>query len=318
MPGLPALHLMPFLLFFFCVLLAPGAQNAGAEGLEGSMPTYLTSINYDEDDGKLTFPSFVTVDPVTDEIYIVDGKSRMIIYSPDFFPLYTLSRKNGIESPQGIAIDDKGYIYIAMPTTKGEPKPRIAVFNPCLKWERDIFFSGFEGAKTFSPLRLAVADNGNLYVAGIPTEGLVILNNQGKFLDMMSPEENDKKVLISDVTITKDKKILLVSEESGRVFVYDEKGKFLFKFGEKGGSSGRLSRPKNVIMDKLGRMYVVDYMRHVVNIYEKDGKFIGEIGGMGWSEGWFQYPTSLAIDSKGRIFVSDMFNDRVQVFDTHE
>ncbi|MCK5506672.1 MAG: hypothetical protein KAJ10_16020, partial [Thermodesulfovibrionia bacterium] len=91
----------------------------------------------------------------------------------------------------------------------------------------------------------------------------------------------------------------------------------LLKFGEKVGSSGKLSRPKAVGVDyRKGRMYVVDYMRHTISVYSMDGTFIFEFGGMGWGEGWFQHPLDLAIDSGSRIIVADLFNQRVQVFNS--
>jgi DNA-binding beta-propeller fold protein YncE len=134
-------------------------------------------------------------------------------------------------------------------------------------------------------------------------------------LDIISPEEEGKKAKLTSVTLDKAGRIYLLSEEEGRVYVYDENRNFLFKFGEKGGSSGKLSRPKAIGIDnRNGRMYVVDYMRHTINVYDKDGKYLFEFGGLGWGEGWFQFPIDLTVDPTGRILIADLFNHRIQVF----
>lgn len=281
--------------------------------------TYLDSITEDEEGNKLLFPHFVFEEPVRNEIYVVDGGAGVIIYTSDFFPVFTLTRSDGIEIPQGLTVDREGNLYLAQPATKDNPRHRISVFNACLKWERDIYFEGFEGAESFSPNRLAVDEKGNIYVAGNYVPGVLMLNNEGGFMESIAPEESGRNVNVNYVTIDRLGRLLIVSEGEGRVYVYDENRKFLFKFGEKGGSTGKLSRPQAVAADnRTGRMYVVDYMRHTISAYDEKGKYLYEFGGLGWGEGWFQYPKDIAVDREGRIFVADTFNNRVQVFRTAE
>ncbi|MFZ6016227.1 MAG: 6-bladed beta-propeller [Nitrospirota bacterium] len=281
--------------------------------------TYLDSITYDEEEGRLSFPSFVLAEPVRNEIYIIDSRARVIIYTSDFFPLFTLSKKNGIEVPQGLTVDAEGNLYIAQGATKENPKHRISVFNACLKWERDIYLKDFEGADSFIPYRLAMDRKGNIYVAGLYFPGILVLNTQGQFLEIISPEEEGRKVKLNNVTVDKMGRIYLVSEEKGHIYVYDENRKFLFKFGEKGGSTGKLSRPQAAGVDnRNGRIYVVDYMRHTISVYDKDGKYLFEFGGLGWGEGWFQHPRDISIDIRGRILIADTFNDRIEVFQPKE
>ena len=305
------------LLIALCSLLfVPLKLNAQ---LKGVPVTYLDSILYDEEERPIYSPFSVFVDPVMKEIYIIDGFNRVIIYTSDFFPLFTLGRRNGIDIPQGLTVDADGYLYVAQGKTENNPRSRISVFNPCLKWERDIYLENFEGADYFLPHRPALDKKGNIYVAGSYFLGILFLNNQGQLIEIISPEEEGRKVPINNVTVDKAGRIYLVSEEEGHIYVYDENRKFLFKFGQKGGSTGKLSRPQAVgVDDRDGRMYVVDYMRHTISAYDKDGKYLFEFGGLGWGAGWFQYPKDITVDSDGRILVADTFNNRIQVFKPNE
>ena len=299
-----------------CLLFIPSPLNAQIQ----SLPiTYLYSITEDEEEGKLGFPSFVYAEPVKKEIYIIDGKARILIYTSDFFPIFTLSKRNGIEAPLGLTVDAEGNMYVAQASSKDNPRPRISVFNACLKWERDMYLKGFEGDTSFVPNRLAMDRKGNIYVVGSYFPGVLIINNQEQITDTITIEEEDRKVRVNDVTIDTEGKIYLVSEEEGRIYVYDENRNFLFKFGQKGGSTGKLSRPLAVGVDNRNRrLYVVDYMRHTISVYDNEGKYLFEFGGLGWGEGWFQYPRDIAVDSAGRIFIADTFNNRIEVFQAKE
>jgi DNA-binding beta-propeller fold protein YncE len=297
-------------------LAGPGKANSQTQG---PSVTYLDSITQDEEGGKIYFPSQVFAEPVRKEIYIIDSKSRIIIYTSDFFPVFTLDKGYGVENPQGLTVDAAGNLYVAESATKDNPRNKISVFNACLKWVRDIYLEGFEGAETFVPYRMALDKKGNLYVASSYFPGILILNSEGRLLQVFPVEDEGKKVNVNNVTVDEAGRIYIVSEEEGHIYVYDENRKFLFRFGEKGGSSGKLSRPMAVAIDnRSGRIFALDYMRHTVSTYDKDGKYLSEFGGLGWGEGWFQHPRDIAVDSSARILVADTFNDRIEVFQTNE
>jgi DNA-binding beta-propeller fold protein YncE len=291
-------------------------ERLGAQQL-GSVITFQEAISADEEGGRLFFPSFVFADTAANEVYLIDGKSRIIIFTSDFFPVYTMNKRNGIETPQGLTIDAHGKLYVAQAGSNGKQKHRISVYSECLKWERDIYIEGFEDSEDFIPSRLAIDQKGDLYIASNHFAGVLIVDSKGHLLNILSPDEEGRKVFINNVFIDKSGRIYLVSEDEGRIYIYDKDRNFILKFGEKGGSSGKLSRPRAIGVDNNnGRMYVVDYMRHTITVYDKEGKFLFEFGGLGWSEGWFQHPIDLAVDSEGRIIVADTFNQRVQIFNS--
>lgn len=300
------------LVFFFFSLLFFNFNTAHAQ--QESI-IYLDSITWDEDEKKLSLPSTVMVDPEMDEIYIIDGGGRIIIYTSDLFPLYSLDRRHGIEGAQGLAMDSMRNLYVTQAATKDNPKPKISVFDSCLKWNHDIYIDNVAGFESFIPYRLAVNKKGIIYVVARNYPGVLAIDNSGFIIGKIYPEEDGRKVKITDVTMDKTGKIYLVSEHEGRIYIYDQNRELMLKFGEKGGSSGKLSRPKAVSVDQnRGFIYVADYMRHTVSVYDSKGSYIYEFGGLGWNPGWFQHPIDITVDNAGRILVADFFNHRIQLF----
>ena len=282
--------------------------------------TCLQIIQEDYEGLRLSYPSKIFVDFVKNEIYVNDtGNNTILVYTHDFYPLLSIGKPDGIEAPAGVAVDPKGYVFIAQTPTRKQKKGRISILDPCLKWKKDIFFEGFEGADDFQPTDIAINDKGHLYVTASSYPGVVVLDKDGTFSHLLTPTDKlgkgpVEKAKIHDVEIDSQGNIYLLSEDMGRIYVYDSQERFLFKFGEKGGSTGKLSRPRGMAVDSRNkRIYVIDYMRHTASAYSADGRFLFEFGGKGWGRGWFQYPTDIAVDVLGNVLVADTFNNRVQV-----
>lgn len=280
--------------------------------LSTSPLSYEDSFDIDEEGKNLSLPQFVYVDPVMDEVYIYDSKQRIIVYTSDNFPLFT----HYIPSFMGLVVDENGRTYITRTVSEYNDRPKITVLNGCFQWERDILFEDFEGFddEDFIPGKISTDNKGRLYISTI-NHGALIMDTDGTVLKVLAPQRNGRTVLLNNITLDSNGRVYLVSETQGRVYVYGDDWNPLFEFGEKGGSSGKLSRPRGIAVDdRNGNIYIVDYMRHAVNIYDKKGNFLFEFGGKGWSPGWFAYPSEVSIDQNGRVLVADLFNHRIQAF----
>jgi DNA-binding beta-propeller fold protein YncE len=301
----------------------PSKQSGSNGGEDQAKPKKITCISIiweDYQGNKLSYPSKLFVDSVMKEIYVTDsGHGRILVYTHDFYPLLCIGESDGIESPIGLAVDPEGYLFVVQSSGSKQKRARISVLSPSLKWKKDIFFEGLEDSDSFSPKNITISKAGRLYVTGSSFYGVVVLNKDGMFSHLLSPVDRlgkgkEQKATICDVEIDSSGRIYLLSEDMGRVYVYDDKENFLFKFGTKGGSSGKLSRPRGLALDGHSkRIYVIDYMRHTANAYSEDGRFLFEFGGRGWGKGWFQYPCDIGVDTSGNVLIADTFNQRVQV-----
>jgi len=78
-------------------------------------------------------------------------------------------------------------------------------------------------------------------------------------------------------------------------------------------TTGILSFPKGIALDKNGNIYVADTeMQHVIE-FDSKGNFLKSIGSFGEANGHFMNPDGVAFDTTGNLYVSS--GNNIQVFD---
>ncbi len=150
---------------------------------------------------------------------------------------------------------------------------------------------------------------------GLPSE--LLPKSRNAIPKDKNKDKNLQPVLLHDIAIDSDGRIFLLSEETSKVYVYGPGDKFLFSFGQKGGSSGKMSRPRGLSLDETKKcIYIVDYMRHTILVFDMAGRFIFEFGGRGTGPIWFNFPTAIDVSRDGRVIIADLFNNRVQILES--
>ena len=99
-----------------------------------------------------------------------------------------------------------------------------------------------------------------------------------------------------------------------RIQVFDEAGRPVCVFGEKGDAAGTFSRPRGLALDADGHIYVVDNQFENVQVFDPAGRLLMALGQEGQAPGEFSMPAGIAIDQQNRIWIADSLNRRVQVF----
>ena len=336
----------PHIFRWFCMsgillfmLLAGAEVNPDSVFAMTSEIKPVVMLTKDDQGARLRTPSAVFFDKTMEEIYVVNsGASRIIVYGSDFFPSVSLGAGRDVYAPYGGYVDADGRLYVCQGRSQ-DKSARVTILNAAFFPIKEIMLEGFEGADKFIPRRLALGHDGRIYVAGINSPGVLVLDKDGNYLrhlipldrvwtgkekseedagpdNVTKPGPGKEPVLILEVCTDSEGRIYLLSEETSKIYVYDRDENYLFAFGKKGGSTGKMSRPRGLAVDeRRNRIYVVDYFRHTILVYDLKGRYRFEFGGRGWAEGWFNYPTSLAVDSHGYLMVADLFNNRVQVLE---
>lgn len=309
----------------------PGSAGADPKAKPAEFGYEVVTILTKDDRGEsLRMPQALFYDHQADELYLLNGgDSRFVVYGSDFFPQDSLGKRRGMGIPVGGCIDGQGNLYIPQASISDIP-PRVTVLNPAFLPVKEFSLSGVPELGTFSPQRIALGKGGKIYLAGLESSRVLVLNPDGGFAKWIevpidkgggyrtSQEggEGEKRAVIRGLAVDGLDNLFLLSEETSKVYVFDSEERFLFHFGAKGGGEGKMSRPRALAIDETRRcIYIVDYMRHSVLLFDFTGTFRFEFGGMGWSPGWFNYPVDITLGRQGQVIVADFFNQRVQVFE---
>lgn len=302
-------------LLLFCL---PAAEAAVAEYLKESISPVLV-INQFNNQLPLGQPVDVYVDG-PGNLYVVDSSSRaVLIFDNHYQPVSRLDMGNGLQSPNAVAVGQKGHIYVA------DAEQGILVFNSIGKIIKKIDLNKLAEGRVRCAQDMVIDHQTDcLYLATGTEQGVLVIDPEGKLRAAITPKESRKEgmpptpVAVNRVTLDSRGRIYCVSEEMGRIYVYENPETFLFQFGQKGGSFGKLSRPVGIAADCAQELiFVIDYMRHTLSMYNLNGVFLQEYGGQGEKVGWFSHPDHICLDRENRLIVADSFNHRLQVLAIH-
>jgi DNA-binding beta-propeller fold protein YncE len=201
-------------------------------------------------------------------------------------------------------------------------KPRIRYLGELsteidLKKEKSFNFSLSElifGKKNvgvlISPYAVAIDRDYKLFVTDT-SAGIVHVFDLPKRQYRQFGKINSQESLQKPVGIAvADNWVYVVDSMLHKVCVFDNKGSFLFSFGD-----NQLKRPSGIAYRKDDKeVFISDTAGHSIMAFTSGGKFVREIGSRGIGPGLFNFPTQLWVDTNGKIYVSDTLNYRVQVF----
>jgi len=238
------------------------------------------------------------------------GSLKSMLFGSD--PLVRFSK------PFGITIDEStGKIYVA-----DTSNAQVMVFNKAGE-----MLNSFGEHDLKGPLGIDVAGN-RVYVADSKQSKVVIFNKKtGAYIKDFGNYVTEQVTLgrPTGLAIDEERGRMYVANIDGKnpddktddlhnVMVYNLKGDFIEKIGERGVGKGQFNYPVNLTVDDEGKIYVVDAINYRIQIFNPQGQFIRMFGQTGVTLGDLPRPKGIAVDDKGRIYVSDAYLHLIQVF----
>ena len=124
--------------------------------------------------------------------------------------------------------------------------------------------------------------------------------------------------LYNPLGVTVDNKtgnIYIADHSNHCVKVFNNTGKYLFKFGDNK-DEGKMYLPKGIAI--CGDRILITQSNDCILNYQLNGKFVSRIGRQGRGELEFNTPFGLTIDeSNGDIYICDLNNNRIQVLNSN-
>jgi len=329
LPLLPRIVLL--VVSFLYVFTAPEVRAADeAEAPQGVPVKLIIILSLDAQGKPLKFPSHLFFDPSMDETYVLAG-GKLNIYGPDFYPVLGLGAGRGADALRGGFIDRDGMLYLCQGAGGGKPA-RLTIFNAAFFPVREIEFKGFKDAEKFLPERVAVSQDGLIYLVGANTRGAVVLDQQGQFLRWLKPQDRIfAKEAVEEAMQTQADVVGIDGKEGAAEGggprapapegLYADIPEELLPKAKEGKEEEEQKgiAPVRLIdleIDSEGHLYLLSEETSKIYVYSANEEFLFSFGQKGGAFGKMSRPRGLAVDEqKKSVYVVDYMRHTVLMYD---
>lgn len=244
----------------------------------------------DKTSGDLVISSFDA-----GEVVILDANGVLVT---------TLRPETGLVTPYGVAVDDKGLIYVSEIKTGF-----LKILSPGGTVEDEIDLSEVMG-KTVAPGRITLGKDNLIFIADLNNHEILVINTKGEFVRSIGGF-----TFLQKAAETNDGRIIALSAQGKAVKVFSREGALLQSFGDHGDPSGAsVSFPSGFAVDDKGRLWIADAFQHRLKVFSMDGMFLFNYGRMQEKTGGFFFPVDLCFGKNGELYVLEKGGNRIQVF----
>jgi len=177
----------------------------------------------------------------------------------------TSNRHSQMQMPLGITVDQQGNRFIA-----DRQAHRVLMFSSSESYIKSFDFVATDS----SPTAVAVVDS-KLYVTQLKQSRIDVIDiESGKLLE--SFKEGAQLAWPYDL-VAHGEMLYVTDLLRYQIIQLSQSGQYQKSFGDIGDTTGNLSRPKGIAIDKQGRMLVVDSAFENFQIFRKDGQLLGYV-----------------------------------------
>jgi DNA-binding beta-propeller fold protein YncE len=239
---------------------------------------------------------YLTSFAVSDDVQAKRGKLEEIMYGKDEERALILNKPYGVKMHEGkiFVCDTSHNALVTLDLRK-----------------REVRMIGVAGeGKLVKPIDVAIASDGNKYVADSQRPAVYVFDKNDKFLRLIGA----KDFRPVSVAVRGDE-LYAADFKNHRVIVWNRhNGQQLRTIGKPGLEKGQLAGPLGLALDAEGNLYVSEIVTCRISKFAPDGKFLKAFGNRGDQVGTFTRPKHLDIDADGNLYVVDAAFQNVQMF----
>jgi tripartite motif-containing protein 71 len=142
-----------------------------------------------------------------------------------------------------------------------------------------------------SPVRLAVAANGNVYVVDWGNLNVQYFTSRGSFLGKWTSRTR------LALAFAPNRWLYQADVDDCRIQYFDENGSFLGQWGSMGPGGGEFMYPMGLAVAPNGTVFVADTGNRRIQYFTPTGSYLGEWGAR-------DVPTNVAVNSTGEFYVA--------------
>ncbi|GMV95996.1 MAG: hypothetical protein HRF43_08095 [Phycisphaerae bacterium] len=264
-------------------------------------------------DAPMHMPTDVAVD-AAGRVFVADGANdRVVVFRADGALDRAISRVGEwpLNHPVGLAIDSAGRLWIA---DTGHHRVLIAAPDGALAERIDL--PAAEGGKPFDVTDVAVtADRKRAYLIDNENHRLAIRDNAAGTLTFLGAfgEGLGQFRWPFTAAIAPDGYVYVCEAIGARVQRLSPADRWAGQVGRWGVELGLLYRPKGVLVDGQGRLYVSDSTLNVIQVFNARGGVEGVLTDPAGKPLRFAHPMGMDFDAAGGLYVVELKADRVAV-----
>lgn len=284
-------------------------------------------LTRDENGRPFGFPGAISYDRRADETYVVVGADggKVVVYGANNFPEVALGRGRGVDAPLALFIGRDDLIYVCQGRTATEPA-RITVVNQAFFPVKTFPLAGMPETKNFVPTSIAVNRAGLIYVTGLNSRGVLVLNKDGQFSHWLKPMD----MVLGRAAVAAVGKAAENKEKAGRKEKVQPESKIdlsglpaELRPRRSGKGYPRENEPAlgpvQVIALKInshGDLFLLSEETSKVYVYNPSEELLYSFGEKGGVAGKMSRPMGLAIDEKRQVvFVADYMRQAILIYD---
>jgi len=216
-----------------------------------------------------------------------------------------LSKSGFFSSPQNVAIDDLGNVYV---TDLGNK--RVQKFTNDGTFLKAWGSSGTGQGQFHSPAGIAVY-NGTVFVVDTQLNRVQKFDLAGNFISTWGSEgkAQGQFLLPNGIAAGTNGTIYVVDTGNHRIQKFTPNGEFISEFGESGSDNGKFITPVGIAIDNQENIFVSDTGKNKIIKFNSKETYTQSFGPN--FAGFQIIPQGMTIAPSGNIYVADAGNDRI-------